>query len=259
MRGTSIRDDPRSVEPSASSYAVFQPFQVPLLHSSSYRYCGLRDADGNIDTTVLIRRVLNTIKEIHLLSRMEIWFGIASLKDFLGHDAGAALVSPETVGPLLNTLSTGQFIVLSMFSDLLVNIERQSLFLCDEPESYLHPTLLSTFMRTMHRVLELFDSYAVIATHSPIVVQEIPSRYVRVFEREGTVPMQLPLARESFAENLTELVDHVFRMNEDDKNSRTIIRDLASSYSAAMIEAMFEGKLSLSARLLLKSLRTRKG
>jgi predicted ATP-dependent endonuclease of OLD family len=237
---------------------VFQPFQVPNLRSSSYRYCGLRNQEGYIDNDALWRRLHESIDDIHQTKRTETWLSLVGIEDVFGREVDRSFL--EAVGPELDArlriLSTGQIIVLALFTDLLANVEEQSLFLCDEPESYLHPTLLSTFLRLMHSVLDTYDSYAIIATHSPIVVQEVPSRNIRVFEREGMIPIQAEIGSESFGENLTELVDRVFRVNEDDKNYKTILRTLADNYSDEEIEGMFEAGLSLNARLYLKSLRS---
>jgi predicted ATPase len=241
------------------SYAVFQPFQVPNMISNSYLYCGLRDRLGNINGESVWDRLEDSMRIIVEKGRQKPWRDFVALTDLMGSMTGESLFESERseLKDRLRTLSTGQVVVLALFTDLLAHIERESLFLCDEPESYLHPTLLSTFLRLMHAVLEDFNSFAIVATHSPIVIQEVPSSCVRVFKREGSVPFQASLEVESFGENLTELVDRVFEMNEDDKNYQMLLRRLLKQRTAEEVVALFTTDLSMNARLMLKAIKAR--
>ncbi len=257
--GTFYPERPRFSRVVSLSYSIFQPFSVPFTNTTSYRYCGLRDEQGLVNVDALQERTLRSIQEIRTLGRSQEWLQLMHLKDLFGAqlpdlDAPGGL---ETLAGMLGTLSSGQRIVVSLFSDLLQHIDREALILFDEPEIYLHPTLLSTLMRMLHELLERYDAYAIVATHSPIVVQEIPARSVRVFDRQGSAPALLALPIESFGENLTEIVDRVFLMNEDDKNYKRLLQELARTHSDEAIMAMFEERLSLNARMFLLSLEER--
>jgi predicted ATPase len=198
---------------------------------------------------------MESIEAVQALNRSDTRRQILALRDLYGGQA-AELVSMDMASfqEAVKILSSGQRMVISIFADLLANIEKQSLVLFDEPEAYLHPTLLSTLMRLLDDILHAFDSYAIVATHSPIVVQEIPSRSVHVLERDGCEVSVLPLEIESLGENLTQIVDDVFAMNEDDKNYESILKRLASDRSFDDIVSLFGGRLSLNARLFLQSL-----
>lgn len=241
------------------SYAVFQPFQVPNISSQSYLYCGLRDREGNISSESVWSRLEEGMRIIVEKKRQDRWRGFVSLTDIMGTAVSDSFFEAERseLKGSLRTLSTGQVVVLALFTDLLAHVEKESLFLCDEPESYLHPTLLSTFLRLMHGVLEEFNSFAIVATHSPIVIQEVPSSCVRIFKREGSVPFQGELGIESFGENLTELVDRVFEVNEDDKNYKILLRKLLEHRTVEEVGALFTADLSMNARLMLKAIKSR--
>lgn len=58
-------------------------------------------------------------------------------------------------------------------------------------------------MRMFYRLLEEFDSYAIIATHSPLIIQEIPSKYIR------SLTIHTP-DNECFGENVTKITDDIF-------------------------------------------------
>lgn len=58
------------------------------------------------------------------------------------------------------------------------NGRRKTLVLIDEPESHLHPPLLSAFIRALSDLLLDRNGLSIIATHSPVVLQEVPKRCV---------------------------------------------------------------------------------
>jgi predicted ATPase len=243
------------------SYTVFQPFEVPFISSTSYRYCGLRDGKGAVDIEGIANRTLDAIRSIHEQERTPTWLQLLRISDLFGPELPEAFSSDDisAVSLELNKLSSGQRMVVSIFTELVAHISKQSLVLLDEPETYLHPTLLSTFLRLIHALLKEYDSYAIAATHSPIVVQEIPSRSVRVFERQGSIPMQSELPIESLGANLTEIVDSVFVMNEDDKNYKSVLKEMAEGRTMEELESLFEGRLTLNASAYLLSLKRKQG
>jgi hypothetical protein len=83
-------------------------------------------------------------------------------------------------------LSAGQRFIISVAADVVGFIEERSILLFDEPETHLHPGLLSTLIAILDEILREFQSFAVIAMHSPILLQQVPRRYVRVLRRRGS-------------------------------------------------------------------------
>jgi predicted ATP-dependent endonuclease of OLD family len=61
---------------------------------------------------------------------------------------------------------------------LVESVEERTLVLLDEPESHLHPPLLSAFVRALSDLLVNRNGAAIIATHSPVVLQEVPRECV---------------------------------------------------------------------------------
>jgi predicted ATPase len=107
-------------------------------------------------------------------------------------------------------MSTGQKVVLTVLTDIAVHMKEQSLLLMDEPESFLHPPLLSSMIRTISAFCKKMNAAVVVATHSPIVIQEIPRQAVKVFEkREGHAIVRSPRI-ETFGENIGTLSSEVF-------------------------------------------------
>ncbi|MBW6100166.1 ATP-binding protein [Escherichia coli] len=55
-------------------------------------------------------------------------------------------------------------------------MKKRCLVLFDEPETHLHPPLLAVLMSALRIVLNEVDAFAIVATHSPVVVQETLSK-----------------------------------------------------------------------------------
>lgn len=84
------------------------------------------------------------------------------------------------------------------------------MILFDEPETHLHPNAVAHLFNVMNKILKEFNSFAIIATHSPIVIQEIPRKRVILLTREGNSTISSPMNFETFGENVSELTRHVF-------------------------------------------------
>jgi predicted ATP-binding protein involved in virulence len=143
-----------------------------------------------------------------------------------------------------------------VLSELVASIEVQALVLFDEPELYLHPDALSALARAFHGILHAFDSFAVLSTHSPLLLQEIPARRVRILSREGNVPIVDELQIESFGESLSVISDTVFQATGEQENYRTYLAALAAQYGPEVVLSKFAvgGGLGLNARMALQSL-----
>ncbi len=156
---------------------------------------------------------------------------------------------------VLKSASAGHQLLVFIVTALVESVRAKSVILLDEPEAHLHPRLLSTLVRLLYDMLAERDAYAVIATHSPIVLQEIPGRSIRLLRIcEGRLPLVKPYPRESFGESLDEIIQEAFGIHEDDRSYVTILRQLVrDGLTRAEIERHFDG-LGYGARLLLREL-----
>ncbi|MDP5148341.1 AAA family ATPase [Shewanella sp. ULN5] len=113
---------------------------------------------------------------------------------------------------IFSRLSSGHAIVLLTLTKLVETIEEKTLVLIDEPESHLHPPLLSAFMRALSDLLMSRNGVAIIATHSPVVLQETPKTCVSILRRsrlEGGIDKP---TIETFGENVGTLTREVFHL-----------------------------------------------
>lgn len=57
--------------------------------------------------------------------------------------------------------SSGQQILICTITELIANIENESIILFDEPEIHLHPNAIANMVRMFYRLLDEFNSYAI--------------------------------------------------------------------------------------------------
>lgn len=107
-------------------------------------------------------------------------------------------------------LSSGHMIIILSLTLLCESVFEKTIVLIDEPETHLHPPLLSTYIRTLSFLLRKKNAVAIIATHSPIVVQEVPSSCVTKIDRiKHDMYFSKPHI-ESFAANTDSLTREIF-------------------------------------------------
>ncbi|NDV67218.1 AAA family ATPase [Bacteroides sp. 224] len=132
----------------------------------------------------------------------------------------------------------------------------------NEPETHLHPNAITQLMNTIYELVEEFQSYCIIATHSPLVVRELFSKNVYVLDREDTSLSIRRIPLESFGENLSVLTEEIFGNKGIPKQHKKILRELVDSgkpYEEIISLLEFdEIPLSLNARIFIKSMINKK-
>ena len=156
---------------------------------------------------------------------------------------------------LFHTLSSGHKVVLLTMTRLVENIEERSLVLLDEPESHLHPPLLSAFVRALSDLLINRNGVAIVATHSPVVLQEVPRNCVWKLHRSGKqVAVERPQF-ETFGENVGTLTQEIFGLEVTNSGFHKMITesiDSSNSYEAVLQK--FNGNLGSEARALIRAI-----
>ena len=250
----------------AISYSAFDTFELPRNSSANddfgYTYCGLRRHGETDDLTGL-----KDPKEIE----NEIEFAITKINTDSRRKSLEEALQPlrnepsfKRVGYELDMLSTGgrwysEFQRLSTGHKISVNIivqlvgalQQESLVLIDEPESHLHPPLLAALMKGIGIALDSHRSYAVVATHSPVVLQEIAGHYAHILRRSGSENSIEEPEMETFGENIGLLTRHVFNLDNSQSDYVGVLRDLANGASLEEIERLFVRGLSSQARALI--------
>ncbi|SFR66590.1 ABC-type multidrug transport system, ATPase component [Pseudobutyrivibrio sp. NOR37] len=109
-----------------------------------------------------------------------------------------------------NQLSAGHKVVLSIITRCIDVLVEKSVVFIDEPENHLHPPLLSSLIRGISRMLIKRNGVAIISTHSPIVLQEIPKSCVWILRRDGNIINARRPEIETFGTNIGNLMNEIF-------------------------------------------------
>lgn len=137
----------------------------------------------------------------------------------------------EDAETIFKGLSSGHKIVLLTISRLVELVQEQSLVLLDEPEGHLHPPLLSAFIRALSSLLIDQNGVAIVATHSPVVLQEVPKSCVWILNRSGRTVVPIRPNVETFAENVGTLTHEVFGLEVTDTGFHKLIKTLITDKS----------------------------
>ncbi|MBA5605378.1 AAA family ATPase [Duganella sp. FT3S] len=159
------------------------------------------------------------------------------------------------VAPFLSRMSSGHAIVLLTITRLVATVEEKTLVLLDEPESHLHPPLLSAFIRALADLLHDRNGVAIIATHSPVVLQEIPKSCVWKIYRVGKSITTTPPSIETFGENLGLLTSEVFSLEVERSGFHDILaKSVESGKTYEEIISDYKDQLGFEGKAILKAL-----
>jgi hypothetical protein len=202
------------------------------------------------------RKALETLEGDPLFKDAE----VASLADpysdrdeAVTEDEGGSLDS--AAGKLFDRMSTGHKIVLLTTTRLVETVEERTLVLMDEPESHLHPPLLSSFIRALSDLLIERNGVAIIATHSPVVLQEVPSSCVWKFRKSGDVVVVERPERETFGENVGVLTREAFGLEVTQSGFHNMLEE-AVRKTKAYDEVLdrFDNQLGDEARAIVRAM-----
>lgn len=161
----------------------------------------------------------------------------------------------EKIIPRFKTLSSGHKVILLIIVRLIELVEEKTLVIMDEPEEHLHPPLVSALIRALSSLLTYRNGVGVIATHSPVIVQEVPKDCVWILRRVGEELIAERPEIETFGENLGVLTSEIFGYEVTNSGFHTMIQNSVEKYTNFK-RAMnyFHGKLGNEGKAILRSL-----
>lgn len=254
------------------SFSFFDKLPLPTANAQfNYTYLGLKGKGQGIDidaNTTLKRELRVYLNKINDKNRSHIWNTVieklfhSDINDsIIDADGCFKSIEIEKVLTAHVNFSSGENLLLYIISSIISEIQNNTLILFDEPESHLHPNAISILMNVLYKLLDEFNSFAIIATHSPIVIQEVSSRNVKVFKREGDFLEVSNIGHETFSENLTTITDEIFGNREIAKYHKSITQTIVEHKSKdvkyeELIEIFKNEQIptSLNLRLYLKEL-----
>lgn len=257
------------------SFSAFDPFMPPQENSdpslgTRYSYIGLKDIE---DEDGVLLKSLPTLRSECVASigecfidkgRKERW--LKAIKT-LESDENFAVMELQQLMSLeketlqkkatstVELMSSGHAIVLLTLSRLVSRVEEKTLVLIDEPESHLHPPLLSAFTRALSELLHNRNGVAIIATHSPVVLQEIPRSCAYLMTR-SRLSLQADRPRiETFGENVGTLTREVFGLEVTQSGFHALLqKDVANGNSYEGILNSYNDQLGQEGRGILRAM-----
>ncbi|MFC5411906.1 AAA family ATPase [Larkinella bovis] len=241
------------------------------VNNINYSYIGLkRQSSGNKmlppkSPTILKNEFVKSVEKCRLGSKNLRWLRALEMLEADPNFKEAeiskiALISifedfKDYSSNIFSKLSSGHKIILLTITRLVETVEERSLVILDEPEAYLHPPLLNAFIRALSDLLIQRNAVAIIGTHSPVVLQEVPKSCVWKLRRIGNNAIGERLDIESFGENVGLLTQEVFGLEVTDSGFHKILRKLADSndtYQEAILE--LNNQLGLEGKSILRNL-----
>ena len=161
----------------------------------------------------------------------------------------------EKATALFQRMSSGHAIVLLTVTKLVETVEEKTLVLLDEPESHLHPPLLSAFTRALSDLLVNRNGVAIIATHSPVVLQEVPKSCVLILRRTRLITNVDRPESETFAENVGILTREVFGLEVSKSGFHKLLANsVAEGKSYEEVEQEYQHQLGFEGKTILRSM-----
>lgn len=154
-----------------------------------------------------------------------------------------------------NKLSSGHKIILDVIVKLVDKVGEKTLLIMDEPETHLHPPLLSSFVRALSYLLIDRNGVGIIATHSPVILQEVPKDCVWKLQRSGAEIKAERLEVETFGTNIDVLTREIFGLEVTDSGFHNILKKVAiesRNYDEAILK--FNNELGADGRAILRTL-----
>lgn len=250
------------------SFSPFDKFPpVPTDYTVEYHYCGLLKNESELysqeeQIATFKRNLARIIKRGSADHLRRKWRRIMNavidkdtIDDFFDDNDN---LKNKNIDDFCQNMSSGESIYVYSLTEILANIRYDTLLLFDEPEQHLHPHAITVLMKAIYDVLEEFESYAIIATHSPLIVREMVSDNVYTLERIDNVLSAAKIGIECFGEDVSVLSDVIFKNMSDGKKYEHFVESVAKEcdYDYAKIVDRLKGthnKLGMSMRLLIQS------
>ena len=108
---------------------------------------------------------------------------------------------------LIKNLSSGQATILLYITKLVYSVNKGSLIIFDEPETFMHPPMMKSFIRAVSNIIQKSSAFCLVATHSPVVIQEIPHCNVYKIDSEHRIER---IRYKTYGQNLDTLYKNIY-------------------------------------------------
>ena len=125
-------------------------------------------------------------------------------------------------------LSSGQVTLLKFAAIACLHIENGTLVLLDEPETHFHPNFVSLFVELLDGLLKETGSLAIVASHSPYLVREVPRSQVFIYKRSEYSDVHIVKPRlKTFGADIDAISHFVFDDSIVNRLGENLVKELA--------------------------------
>lgn len=237
-----------------------------------YSYVGINKQGGDLFQSIekqflesLSSCMMNTRKRMLWLNainilKSDITFSEMNLESIVSNEFSSpggesSLSMNEKIKESFSKLSSGHKVVLLIITCCVDKIVEKSIVFMDEPENHLHPPLLSALIRALSDLLIDRNGVAIISTHSPVVLQEVPNNCVYSLRRidQRLIAERLPL--KTFGASIGSLTNEVFGLEVTNSGFHQLISNAVKELNDyEMINDDFDNQLGNEAVMLLRTL-----
>lgn len=205
------------------------------------------------------RKRMLWLKAIEIL-KSDITFLEMSLESIASNDMfsdseDTVISKNEYIKQMFSKLSSGHKVVLLIITCCVDKIVEKSVIFMDEPENHLHPPLLSALIRALSDLLIDRNGVAIVSTHSPVVLQEVPNNCVYSIRRldQKLIAERLPI--KTFGASIGSLTNEVFGLEVTDSGYHKLISEAVQRIGEyEQISDEFDNQLGNEAVMLLRTL-----
>jgi ABC-type transport system involved in cytochrome c biogenesis ATPase subunit len=246
-----------------SAFDSFVPLSIDSLQGDmKYSYVGLRREDkaGVFKTpedlqhefAVSLKHCLDGVRKARWLKAIS---GLHTDPIFEEYDFPSVINQNGSLDDVVGSftkLSSGHKIILLSLTRLVQLVDERTLVLIDEPENHLHPPLLSAYIRALSELVISRNGVALIATHSPVVLQEVPSSCVTIIDKIRSVYRFTRPELETFAENVGTLTRQVFDLEVTNSGYHSLIAKFLQNHSYEELLEAYHRQIGAEGRTLAR-------
>lgn len=194
----------------------------------NFRRCGLAELSGTGEKLrdEVKKKLSQNASDIEKKDKVEDTYDILStflnkqiIHEIFVEDAetGKSIFDVDKLISTVSYMSSGEINLILSFCEIISEIRYDTLLIFDEPETHLHPNAITALMSALMRLLDKYESYAFIATHSPLIVREVLADSVQIITRDSDEATIRHIGVDSFGANLTLLTEEIFHNKSVEK------------------------------------------
>lgn len=174
------------------------------------------------------------------------------------NDVDKFYIDDDVLKDMLSKLSSGQLHLFMLITFIFRKVNYDALIVIDEPEVHLHPKAIGNLFRLLAYLLDKFQGYCIVSTHSPLIVRELSGKNVYLMRRQGDDLSLGKIGIETLGEDISTLYEEIFGYSEDVTSLAKMIKKYkkeGKTYKEIVKEIRTGPKsLSLNARMLIKQI-----